>query len=405
MVGRQILVRLHRYVGLTIAAFIVVAGVTGSAIAFRDELDVWLNPELFRATAQGEPLRSDQIRAKVEQSDPRIAVVLLPLLREPNESHAVGVGPRLDPATGRPFALDYNQVFVDPVSGAILGRRKSGACCFSRPNLMPFLYIVHNNLFLPGRWGSWLMGGIALIWTFDCFVGFALTWPRSRPLLARWRQVWTIRRGTGVQRLVLDFHRASGLWFWSILLMLAVSGVALNLSDEIFRPVVSAFSPVKPTPRAEGRPRLKWPPPPPVLDFEQAAARAEDEAQRRGWPVKAFDVGYAAPYRVYIVSLAQPGTDPDAGLGHPHLYIDSQTGEVLRADRPGEGSAGDIFLQWQLPLHSGKIIGLTGQILISIAGLATSALSIAGVIIWWRKRRARHWREQWTVGAGAPAPP
>lgn len=30
------------------------------------------------------------------------------------------------------------------------------------------------------------MGVIALIWTVDCFIGLALTWPRSRPFWSRW---------------------------------------------------------------------------------------------------------------------------------------------------------------------------------------------------------------------------
>ena len=56
---------------------------------------------------------------------------------------------------------------------------------------------------------------------------------------------------------------------------------------------------------------------------------------------------------------------------------------------PGTGSAGDIFLQSQFPLHSGRIIGLPGRILISAMGLMVAMLSATGLIIWLRKRRAR----------------
>jgi uncharacterized iron-regulated membrane protein len=56
---------------------------------------------------------------------------------------------------------------------------------------------------------------------------------------------------------------------------------------------------------------------------------------------------------------------------------------------PGEGSAGDIFLQAQFPLHSGRIIGLPGRIRISLMGLAVATLSVTGLVIWWRKRQAR----------------
>jgi uncharacterized iron-regulated membrane protein len=46
-------------------------------------------------------------------------------------------------------------------------------------------------------------------------------------------------------------------------------------------------------------------------------------------------------------------------------------------------------VQAQFPLHSGRIVGLPGRILISIMGLVVAALSVTGVVIWWRKRRAR----------------
>jgi len=40
-------------------------------------------------------------------------------------------------------------------------------------------------------------------------------------------------------------------------------------------------------------------------------------------------------------------------------------------------------------MHSGRILGLPGRILISAMGLVVAALSVTGVVIWWRKRRAR----------------
>jgi hypothetical protein len=63
----------------------------------------------------------------------------------------VGIEARLDPATARAFELDYNKIFVDPISGDILGRRQWGACCFAPQQLIPFLYKLHYSLYLPAR--------------------------------------------------------------------------------------------------------------------------------------------------------------------------------------------------------------------------------------------------------------
>jgi uncharacterized iron-regulated membrane protein len=58
------------------------------------------------------------------------------------------------------------------------------------------------------------------------------------------------------------------------------------------------------------------------------------------------------------------------------------------AQVPGAGSAGDIVMQAMFPLHSGRIIGIAGRILMSLMGVAVATLSVTGVLIWMRKRRA-----------------
>ncbi len=64
-------------------------------------------------------------------------------------------------------------------------------------------------------------------------------------------------------------------------------------------------------------------------------------------------------------------------------------GRFLGDRVPWQGTAADIFVQAQFPLHSGRILGLPGRILISLMGLVVAALSVTGVVIWARKRRAR----------------
>ena len=58
---RQAFVLVHRYLGLTMALFLIVAGLTGSVMAFEDEIDAWLNPELFRAASPGPALTPSQL--------------------------------------------------------------------------------------------------------------------------------------------------------------------------------------------------------------------------------------------------------------------------------------------------------------------------------------------------------
>jgi uncharacterized iron-regulated membrane protein len=138
----------------------------------------------------------------------------------------------------------------------------------------------------------------------------------------------------------------------------------------------------------------------PQIDRRQAIAIADAEARRLGWDAPPGGLFHSAEFGVYGVGFYAPGEDHgDAGLGNPWIYVDSRSGELAGAHVPGTGSAGDIFLQAQFPLHSGRIIGLPGRILVSLLGLAVAGLSVTGVVIWARKRRSRVLAEQRLRGA------
>ncbi len=84
------------------------------------------------------------------------------------------------------------------------------------------------------------------------------------------------------------------------------------------------------------------------------------------------------------------------------LYFDSSDGHYLGDHQPWKGTAADLFVQAQFPLHSGRILGLPGRILISLMGLGTAILSITGIVIWWRKRAAYARREQRQANMNLP---
>lgn len=80
------------------------------------------------------------------------------------------------------------------------------------------------------------------------------------------------------------------------------------------------------------------------------------------------------------------------GMPHKRLYIDGNAGRIVSDRIPWEGSGASIFRQAQFPLHSGRILGLAGRILISFMGIVVAILSVTSVLIWWRKRSARRRR-------------
>jgi len=153
---------------------------------------------------------------QLEARYPQILVSFMPLQPEAGESIAFGVSPRVNPATQQLYAPGFN------------------------------LYRLHYTLHIPemwgiDRWGIWLMGGIAVIWVIDSFVGFYLTLPlrrqgASKPWMRRWKPAWKIRWNGGRNKLNFDLHRAFSLWTWILLFILAFTAFSLNLYSEVFIP-------------------------------------------------------------------------------------------------------------------------------------------------------------------------
>jgi uncharacterized iron-regulated membrane protein len=400
---------IHRWAGLAVALFLIAAGLTGAVTSWDHELDEWLNADIMATPGRG-PLRDPlALAAAVEAADPRVQVSYITLALEEGHAASFLVRPLTDPATGQPHALDYNNVFVDPVTAQITGRRDSQAASLSRRSLMPFLRTVHYSLHIPAfwgtdRWGYWLMGGVALVWLLDSFVALYLTMPGRQRTAAhgtaqhrppatwwqRWKPSWLLRWRAGGYKLNVDLHRAGGLWVWGVIIVVAFTSFSLNLYREVFYPVMALVSTTTPGPYETQTPAPFGTYMAPTLGFADAVRVARTEAARRGFDTPPGGIYYGGDYAFYNVSFFDPADEMGAmGMGLSNLYIDAKDGRVLGEYRPWKGTAADIFVQLQLPLHSGRLLGLPGRVLMSFMGLMVAMLSVTGIVIWARKRRSR----------------
>lgn len=416
---RPILVLLHRYVGLALATFLVITGLTGAVISWDHELDEWLNSHLIHApesankSASSNPKTPLDYVAGIEARYPHVKILLVPLTPEPGHNITYWAEPRYNPETGRPYDVDFNQIFVDPTTGEEVGKREWGAVWpLSTENFVSFLYKLHYSLHVPemwgiDHWGVWLLGVVSLLWTLDCFVAFCLTLPArrkargsqdaevasvnpSKSFWARWKPSWAVRTKGGAYKLNFDLHRAGGLWTWVLAFVIAFTGFSMNLYSEVFEPVMTTLSDVTPSiwTSREERPLKEWTQP--TLSFADILERAPAEAQKHGIDATPGHLYYSPALNIYEVEYYDPSDDHGAGgAGHPEIYFDGNDGRVLGQRKPWTGTAADLFVQAQFPVHSGRILGWPGRILISFMGLAVAMLSVTGVYIWYKKRLSR----------------
>lgn len=392
---RPILVLLHRWFGLFAAIFLFVSGLTGALISWDHELDEWLNPHLFHARVTGTPLPALELAARLESADPRLRVRFMPLEVEPGHTLGVTVEARIDPGSGQPYQLGFNQLAIDPVNGEILGRREWGKVSLDRENLLPFLYKLHYSMHIPDisliPVGTLFMGIVAIVWVFDSLLALWISFPN----LKAWRQSFAFRWRAGGYRLNFDLHRSGGVWLFLLILTLAVTSVSMNLKEQVMRPVVGWFAELTPSPLATRVPvavdRVKEP----KMGRAKILEIARSEAARHGLTAPAGGLFLVSQFGIYGVGFFEPGNSHgDGGLGNPWLYFDAESGIPLGGEIPGQGTAGDIFLQAMFPLHSGRIAGVPGRIVVSLMGLVIAALSVTGIVIWARKRKARLSKKQ-----------
>ncbi|MFC3051757.1 PepSY-associated TM helix domain-containing protein [Kordiimonas pumila] len=410
---RTIFVYLHRWVGLTIAAFLFVTGLTGAIISWDHELDAWLNPHLVETQTQGTPHPVLEIIQSIEQKYPEMEVLYAPLITEKGHALELFVAPKTNPETGELYPAHFNQIFIDPVSKKELGTRYWGTVWpITTENFVSFLYVLHYSLHIPemwgiDRWGVWLLGIIALLWTLDCFSGFILTLPRrqrKKPAAQslkswwqRWKPAWLIRWRAGGYKLNFDLHRAFSLWTWGLLFVVAFTAFSLNLYREVFYPVMTLVSDVTPSPYDSRIPTADNQYITPLISKAAIIAKAKEQAGTHGWQEPASSIFYARNFGIYRIEFSNPEDGHGAGgVGHKALYFDSSDGRELGSFEPWKGTAADIFVQAQFPVHSGRILGLPGRILISGMGLVIAMLSVTGVIIWLKKRKARNLKKRKT---------
>lgn len=399
---RSPLILAHRYVGLAIAAFLVVAGLSGALLAFYAELDASLRPELLRVTPRGGLLDPLSLHAHaVAQAPAGARFDDLPLRIEHGKAveFAFEVA---DPVPGETAAAAHDRLYLDPYTGELLGTRKWGDPTQGLRDLMPFIYRLHYSLALPGAIGVWLMGIIALLWTLDCFNGFYLTLPgragrggegaaARKGWWARWRPAWQLRLRAGGYKLKFDLHRAGGLWLWAMLFIHAWSSVAFNLGNEVYTPVmrrVMDFS----NPWAE-LPAVDTAPPP--MDWHEALAVgrrvAREEGQRHGFTPIAEEMLLLDRRRAVFQYRVKSDRD-FTERGATRIFFDVADGRVKALLLPRGQASGNTVTHWLLALHMGTVFGLPYRIFVFLIGLAVATLSVTGLVIWFRKRRAR--REQ-----------
>jgi uncharacterized iron-regulated membrane protein len=246
-----------------------------------------------------------------------------------------------------------------------------------------------------------MLGVVALIWTLDCFVAFYVTLPQrngsggsarsAKSWRSRWKPAWMVKTTAGAYRINFDLHRAFGLWTSVMLLVFAWSSVGFNLR-QVYAPTMQALFGLSQTAEgsAEGAARPKQP----LLGWREARetgrALLDQQARLEGVAV-VRETRLSLDRGADAFTLSAEISRDDASAAGGSVRFDAATGALRRASLSEEtpGSVGDVIDRWLVRLHTAAVFGLPYKAFVSGLGLGVAMLSVTGVYIWWRKRRAR----------------
>lgn len=359
---RAVWVKVHIYLALLFGLLFVLMGLSGSLCVYRDELDAWFNPELYIAEPAAHKLSPDKILAAVRAAHPdRFGVWTLEMPRtahgavtawfdKPRETIGAGYAPLM--------------VSVNPYTGEVLANR------FWGQTLLTWLVDLHAQLQLENL-GRQSVAWLAVFLMLSVLSGVYLWWPGWGNLL----QALKIRHTAGLMRFLLDLHKLGGLACAGLLLLLAFTGFHLaypSLLETLTASAGMGHGDAGPNVHSSAVPTNR------PVNLSEAVLVA------RGLFPSADVIRITTPWGengTYRVNLRQ---HHEINQRHPltSVWIDRWSGQIQAVQNPVKFSAGQGFISWLWPLHTGEAVGEVGRFIWCLTGLTPLLLLVSGIMHW-----------------------
>ena len=371
---RRLLFQVHMWIGLILGLLLALLGLSGSVLVYDDAIANLLSPAP-RAAAKGEALSLDKIAEAARGVAGRGPMQIM-LPRAEGEAIVVRVG-QISPMGPIPAQREARnggrvraegtrpgmQVFVDPVSGVVLGTRNT-----MLPPVLMFAHQLHGN-FLMGRDGRSFVGWLGVAMLLLGGTGLVLWWPRR----GQWKYAFFVRRTATGLRFYRELHAATGIWISVVFMAVSFSGVVIAFPNTMTR--FSGGTTARPT-----------------YNLREGPSITPMEGVALIGPAQALSLARTALPDAAPVSISMPVHRNQAiavnmladGAVGASVYVDPWRARVVAVRDPSRG-----FLAWQRPLHQGAGLGPVWRALVFLTGLVPTLFVVTGILMWLRKRK-RH---------------
>jgi uncharacterized iron-regulated membrane protein len=357
MTARGVVLKVHLYLGLLAAIFLVILGLTGSIMAFEGDIDHWLHPRRWYVTAGPSALPEGELIARVERQIAPARVGAVQFSTQRNLAQTMQLN-------------DRSVITVNPYDGSILSRITGPT---KTQTVLGAIHQIHLRLATDGRSaiapaGKVIVTYAGLILCLLVPTGLVLWW-RTKRASIQWRGSW-LRRS-------FDTHRAIGFYAGLFLWIAALTGILIGF-DSGEKAIYSLTHSARPT----------FARPPQATPLPGATPVGLDRAMEiahETMPSASFDMVSVPlnPKGAFNVVMRVP--EETSGSAHSSVTVDPYTGKVLQVHDFLTDSLGYRWIRFNRSIHTGDIWGLPGHILMSLSSLLLVAMVVTGLVIWWKK--------------------
>ena len=357
---RNLLLKVHLYLGLVAAVFLVILGVTGAIIAFETDIDHWVHRSLWYVETRPRMLPEEDLVRAVQERFAPARVTAIQIWRQHDLVQVMQMS-------------DRAAVYINPYDGAIRGRT-TGQNRTQRT--LGMIHQVHLRLAPDPRSmptfsavGKKIISFAGLFLVVLVPTGVILWW-RTRRASIKWGGSWF--------RICFDAHHMIGIYAALFLFIIAVTGVMIgfDFGEEAVYSLTHSAPPVF----REKQPQSTLAPGAKPIGADRAA-----EIARGAMPEASVAVIQlpANPKGAYNVQMRVPEETSEAV--HSYVVVDQFSGQVLKVKNFKTDSMGYRVIRFNRSIHTGDVMGTPTHILMSLSSLLLVAMVITGVVIWWKK--------------------
>jgi uncharacterized iron-regulated membrane protein len=348
--------------GLVSGLGLLLIGLTGSLLMFREEIEAVVQPppeSSMGAIERAPRLGYDELFSRVRAQLPGREVLAWDTIMHDGAADAVAVSLPDNPR-------GWEWLRADPATGTLLPQSPPGWTA----RAFAWALELHYTLLL-GRWGELFAGVLAVML---CLLGV------SGIYLYRgfWRTLFTLRWRSSARIFFSDLHKMVGISSVAFNLILGFTGAWWNLQV-----VKRLFE--EEAPSSAGSARV---PAPYNTGLSIDAMVAEAVRQMPG--LDPAQIYLSLPPRnesMRLIGSAVP-QNPLVGNYNSTVHFDPQSGEVTSVLDFRRTSAWHQFEVMMGPLHFGTFGGLPVKVLWCVLGLSPGVLAWSGVVMYWKRRRS-----------------